>query len=187
MTTHRFLKRLLLTGCALGATSAQASLVDLQNGLIYDTDSDLVWLQDVNTDGVKNWDQAMQWASDFSYDDGSGNSIGDWRLPTLTELAHLMGPELGGTVGTFLADTTPFNGFVLGGRYWTSTETVVDSQEHAFTINGKFEQGTQLKSRDNYAWAVRANNGLVAVPLPSMAWLFNGLLMALFWRRKFKA
>lgn len=186
MNTQNLLKSLLLTGLGLSSAQAQASLYDLNNGLIYDTDSQLVWLQDANTDGAKNWDQAMQWASDFSYDDGAGNQYDGWRLPTLSELEHLLGPELGGSAGTFLSDTTPFYNFVSGGRYWTSTEQVVDSQEHAWTISGKIEQGTQIKSEAAFAWAVRDGNGVSPIPIPSMAWIFSGALFALLRRRKFR-
>lgn len=185
MTSHIFLKKVLLVGCMLAATQAQASLVDLNNGLIHDTDTNLVWLQEVNTLGYGDWDQAMQWASDFNYDDGAGNQYGGWSLPSLSQLNHLLTSELGGSPGTYLDVTTPFYGFVKGGKYWTSTETVVDSQEHAFTISGKLEQGTLLKSRDAYVWAVRSGDGVVPVSVPAMVWPFTVLLAALVGRRKF--
>ena len=184
MKSHTVFKKVLLVGCILAATQAQASLVDLNNGLIYDTDSNLVWLQDANTDGAKNWDQAIQWASDFIYDDGFGNQYEGWSLPSLSQLDHLLSTELGGSAGSLLTETAPFYNFVTGGRYWTSTETVGDSQEHAWTISGKLAQGTQIKSEAAYAWAVRSGNGIVPVPVPGMVWPFSVLLAVLMGRRK---
>jgi hypothetical protein len=68
------------------ATTAQAALIDRGNGLIYDSDQDLTWLQDANyartsgydVDGRMTWYQAMAWADGLIF-----GGYDDWRLPTV--------------------------------------------------------------------------------------------------------
>ena len=90
---------------ALGLSgAAQATLMNRGNGMIYDSDQDLTWLQDANyvvtsgyaaanavnngslatnnifTNGRMGWDAAMAWATGLSY-----GGYNDWRLPTITD------------------------------------------------------------------------------------------------------
>ena len=90
---------------ALGlAGTAQATLFDRGNGMIYDSDQDLTWLQDANyavtsgyaaanavdngpyaydnifTNGRMGWDAAMAWADQLVY-----GGYDDWRLPTIID------------------------------------------------------------------------------------------------------
>lgn len=68
---------------------ASAALINRGNGLIYDTDLDVTWMQDANyaqtsgydADGLMNWSQAVAWADQLTYG-GSSN----WRLPTTTDV-----------------------------------------------------------------------------------------------------
>ena len=65
--------------------SAHALLLDRGGGLIYDTDLDVTWLQDLNyamtssydTDGLMDWDQANTWATELEF-----GGFDNWRLPT---------------------------------------------------------------------------------------------------------
>jgi hypothetical protein len=68
-------------------TTAQATLIDRGNGMIYDTDQDLTWLQDANyastsgyndVDGLMTWHEAMTWADALVF-----GGYDDWRLPAL--------------------------------------------------------------------------------------------------------
>ena len=72
---------------ASGVSSvANAVLVDRGGGLIYDTDLNITWLSNANVNGLMNWDDAMAWASNFSYYDSVRNvTYTDWRLPTTTD------------------------------------------------------------------------------------------------------
>ncbi|MCH8493928.1 MAG: PEP-CTERM sorting domain-containing protein [Idiomarina sp.] len=70
------------------AASANATLIDRGNGLIYDSDQDITWLQDANyamtsgydTNGRMNWDDAITWVTNLSY-----GGYDDWRLPIITD------------------------------------------------------------------------------------------------------
>ncbi len=68
------------------SSTAQAALVDRGNGMIYDSDQNLTWLQDANyartsgyhATGWMAWSAAASWAA--------GLNVGgytDWRLPTV--------------------------------------------------------------------------------------------------------
>ncbi len=81
---------LLWTGLLISAVSgsAQATLIDRGNGMIYDSDQDLTWLQDANfaknsgydADGRMTWSNAMTWAQKLSF-----GGYEDWRLPNITD------------------------------------------------------------------------------------------------------
>lgn len=68
----------------LVAASADAALIDLGNGLIYDPLQDLTFVQDVrlartlgqDADGVFNWLDANAWVAGLTY-----AGYDDWRLP----------------------------------------------------------------------------------------------------------
>src|SRR5262245_17394520 len=74
---------------SLEARPANALLIDLGGGMIYDTDYDLTWLQDANysrtsgfdADGFMTWNEAMDWASGLVY-----SGYDDWRLPSAYDL-----------------------------------------------------------------------------------------------------
>ncbi len=68
---------------------SHAELIDRGNGLIYDTDLDITWLQNANygagsvyddgsdtTDGRMSWPNAVAWADTLVYE-----GYNDWRLP----------------------------------------------------------------------------------------------------------
>lgn len=85
--------------CAL--SQANATLFDRGNGMVYDSDQDLTWLQDANhaltsgyaaanlendggnddilSNGRMGWGAAMTWAGGLSH-----GGFEDWRLPTIT-------------------------------------------------------------------------------------------------------
>lgn len=82
-------KILLATGL-LFSLNAEAALYDRGSGLIYDDQTNLTWLQDVNYaktsgfdgDGLMNWDTAQTWVSNLVYHDSLRNiDLAGWRLP----------------------------------------------------------------------------------------------------------
>lgn len=103
---------------------ADATLFDRGGGLIYDSDLNITWLQDVNYantshyitpegrdvteysgggwgGGRMTWDEAVQWAAGLVY-----GGFNDWRLPKTVD-----GPYVGG-----------FDGTTTGGYLITSDE-----------------------------------------------------------------
>ena len=87
MNKYRVLAALLAAGMGM-AGEASAALIDRGNGLIYDSDLNITWLQDANyaktsghdADGLMNWTAATAWAANLSY-----GGYDDWRLPTTTD------------------------------------------------------------------------------------------------------
>jgi hypothetical protein len=77
----------LVLGLGL-STTASATLIDRGNGMIYDTDQNLTWLQDANyaktsgydADGKMNWANSMTWASNLVF-----GGYDDWRLAGITD------------------------------------------------------------------------------------------------------
>lgn len=71
---------------SFGVPSGNAALIDRGNGLIYDSDLDVTWLQDANYaetsgyaySGAMNWDTALVWADQLVY-----AGFTEWRLPEL--------------------------------------------------------------------------------------------------------
>ncbi len=71
-----------------GISTASATLIDRGNGMIYDSDQNLTWLQDANyaqtsgydTDGRMNWNAATTWADSLIY-----GGYSDWRLASVTD------------------------------------------------------------------------------------------------------
>ena len=116
----------LMTAAAMVALSgtvstAQAALISVGGGMIYDSTRDITWLADMNyaftsgyvasgvapgsafdpdtiwTDGRMGWNAANTWANNLVY-----GGFDDWRLPTLNS-----------------ADTTCSNNFNPGGGFST--------------------------------------------------------------------
>jgi hypothetical protein len=96
---------------ALGlSTTTQATLIDRGNGMIYDSDQDLTWLQDANYaktsghlpgrwKGNMLWEDASAWADGLVY-----GGFDDWRLPTVTASEYSYG--FNGQVAGYNVDTT---------------------------------------------------------------------------------
>jgi hypothetical protein len=162
--------------CALLiAGTAQAALQDrdLDGDTIvdafYDTDLDITWLRDANPYGKIRWDDAVAWASGYSF---AGYS--DWRLPTSdtcsgynctgSEMGHLWYVELGNSAGGPMTNTGGFQD-LQSGSYWSGTEHYrVSTHALAFdTIEGS-QFGAQ-KRNAFYVMAVRPGD-VPAVPEP---------------------
>jgi hypothetical protein len=81
-----------MLGAVLAPGLASAALIDRGNGLIYDTDRDVTWMQDANNaqttgydaDGLMNWTSAAAWADQLTY-----GGFSNWRLPTTTDIGLL--------------------------------------------------------------------------------------------------
>lgn len=105
--------------------SPRAELIDMGDETIYDTDSQITWLKDAGMAGVKNWDDAKEWADNLVF-----AGLDNWRLPividqihgyniTSSEMGYLYYIGLGNPAG-ILINTGPF--INLYGPFWTDTE-----------------------------------------------------------------
>jgi hypothetical protein len=175
----KFTKSIAL--CALLAASgvAQATLVDIGNGVIHDNGTGLYWLKNTNlgagtsyddgqsytiqsaTDGRMTWGSAVAWAANLVY-----GGYSDWRLPT-----------------TLLSDTTcsaTYSGSQSGGYGCTGSElghlfyTELGAIAHTSTLSSPnvalFENlpanefsvywsGTEFAANMDLAWAFYAYAG----------------------------
>ena len=96
---------------SITATNAEALLIDRGGGMIYDTDRDITWLQEMNYayvsgasgTGIFSWYEAQAWAEALVF-----GGFDDWRLPSMldasgtesftdNEIAHVYYTELGNT------------------------------------------------------------------------------------------
>ncbi|MET0027672.1 MAG: PEP-CTERM sorting domain-containing protein [Candidatus Thiodiazotropha sp.] len=104
----------LAASLLLLSASANATLIDRGNGLIYDDVLNLTWMQDANYastqgyahNGAMTWDDAMAWADGLVY-----QGYDDWRLPTMVDTGNpgcdfaLSGTDCGRDVQTTDGDT----------------------------------------------------------------------------------
>jgi hypothetical protein len=128
----------LCVGVLLSARPARADLIDLGNGMIYDTVQDLTWLQDLtfvqtsgfDADGRLTYDQAAAYVAGLSF-----GGYDDWRLPQsrnnelgkfsddeITSLVAQLGGHfseditIGGALRSYALPTSwsPFTGPLMG-------------------------------------------------------------------------
>jgi hypothetical protein len=180
----------ILMSCFL-SSPVYATLIDHGNGLIYDTDFSITWLQAPNNTNM-TWDQANTWAISLT----AGGVLG-WRLPSIShnfdtggEMGHLYFVELGNK-----ASFEPGWGLINKGLftnlqpfyYWSSTEMPGDP-ERAWGFD--FNEGypfVDYKTYPMYALEVHEGNiGATHTPIPGAVFLFApGLVGLAILRKKF--
>jgi len=139
---------------------------DNGDGTVTDNLTGLIWLEDANCFGTRNWDNALSDSNGLA--SGScgltdGSIAGDWRLPNRNELASLVdkayySPALPDTAGTGQwSEGDPFTG-VQSNVYWSST-TSANGTTFAWYVYmdlGYVDYG--YKSNNGYVWPVRGGN-----------------------------
>lgn len=80
MNDPKFFNFLGATILVIISTATHAQLFDRGNGLIYDSDQDLTWVQDPSMFPGGSWDAAMAWAENLEF-----GGFDDWRLPATTQ------------------------------------------------------------------------------------------------------
>ena len=176
--------RFLLSGLALAlglSVSAHGALVDMGDGTIYDTATQLTWLKNANSAGMMTWSQAVAWAA--SLNSGSGFAgLKGWRLPvtsqpdatcldqatpgvsfpaqghgyncTGSEMGYLYYISLGNAAGGLVTNSGPFTN-IRKNFYWSGTEYApIATHAWSFLLRNGF-QYYNLKTYSYYAWPVR--------------------------------
>jgi len=162
--------------------SVQATLVDMNDGTIYDTATQLSWLKNANTAASPmTWDQAVAWAATLNIGNGFAGLKG-WRLPATTqpdatcsyqatpgssfplqgygqnctgsEMGYLYYVSLGNAAGGLLTTTGPFTG-IQANDYWSGTEYAPNAVSAWFFFFFNGFQNNNKKENYYYAWAVR--------------------------------
>lgn len=162
------------------ATTAQAALIDRGNGMIYDSDQELTWLQDANyaktsgydADGQMTWGQAMTWASNLSY-----GGYNDWRLPSVTDNGNdgcnfgWSGTDCGYNVDTSGSELAYMWYEILGNISvydtsgnifqpgWGLTSTSADGVDILNLQSLAYWSGTECPSCTNSAWGFDTSSG----------------------------
>ncbi len=173
----------LFAAAAMGlvlSTSANATLIDRGNGMIYDSDQDLTWLQDANyaqtsgydTDGRMNWGAATTWADGLSY-----GGYDDWRLASVTDNGNdgcnwgYSGTDCGYNVDTSgselaymwydILGNTPFYDTSGSGSQsgWGLTSTSADGVDILNLQSGLYWSGLEYAPNTSNAWGFATDYG----------------------------
>jgi hypothetical protein len=209
-----FLFTLLLSFSIMG--TANATLTDNGNNLIYDSDLNITWYDPITTS--MSWSAAMSWAASLTV---GGTTAGSWRLPTTVDGPYVWGYDGTGTTGynittsemgylyyvdlgnkgyyatdgtnpqpgwTLLSNKGPFTNLRPDTYYWSGTETeFTPYPTQAWVFTfGTGGQTVSYTYSDWYALAVHPGN-VNPVPIPAAVWLLgSGLIGLIGLRRKFQ-
>ena len=179
---------------ATASTLAQATLIDLGGGMIYDDTLNVTWLQNANyaetsgyddtlygtdTGGAMTWADATVWASNLNY-----GGYSDWRLSDVTPSVN----ELASVRNDFT--TSGFDPFInhLSRKFITGSTLSTNGMPYAFET--KFGNTFTTQTHQKYqAWAVRdgrGNSGVNPVPEPGTLVLLSLGLFSLTARTRKK-
>jgi hypothetical protein len=136
--------------------AAQAGLVSLGDGTVKDTNTNLIWLQNWNVNGLRNWATQKAWAETGL--DGFASS-NDWVLPSISQYADLY------TAYGDLTLVPQFTNVQPGYYYWSGTEILPAIRAWIFSpdIGGQYV-GSEVSRF--FAVAVRPGDVTASVPEP---------------------
>lgn len=180
--------RLFLT-VAIGlplSSSASATLIDRGNGMIYDSDQDITWLQDANyamtsgydADGRMGWAEAKTWADNLVF-----GGYDDWRLASVIDdndngcmkddgsYVRYNGSDCGYNVDTSDSELAYMWYDILGntpyadtnGNYpqagWGLTSTSADGVDILNLESNRYWSGTEYAPNSSFAWFFDTDTG----------------------------
>ena len=136
--------------------AAQAGLVSLGDGTVKDTNTNLIWLQNWNVNGLQNWATQKNWA-ETTLDGFAGSS--DWQLPSINEYNDLFDAYHD------LTQVAEFTNVQQSNLYWSRTEIKAGRSALAFPAAS---HGANLNDESNplFAVAVRLDDVTASVPEP---------------------
>ena len=137
------------------AGAAQAALVSLGDGTVKDTNTNLIWLQNWNVNGLAFWPTQKAWA-ETTLDGFAGSD--DWVLPTISQYGDLF------TAYGSLRLVPQFTNVQLTLGYWSGTEVAGLNAWIFFPDNGG--GGAVGQFNRVYAVAVRPGDVTASVPEP---------------------
>ena len=160
----KLLKSLAAAAAMVALTgAAQAALDSLGNGTVRDTNTNLIWLQNWNVNGIANWGAQKTWA-ETTLDGFAGSN--EWRLPEISEYGALLTAYGDLTLRAEFANVQP-------GFYWSGTEVVPGIVAWTFVP----DVGLQLVGfQDFQFFAVAVRPGDVAASVPEPQTLALALL-----------
>ena len=148
-------------GCACSGNVTGTRWCDNGDGTVTDMTTCLVWLKNASWGGVKEWEDCTSHddantragllcagATDAGLTDGS--VVGDWRLPTKTELHNLANGDEAVRSGSMRAFTGVQYSF-----YWSSTMYESDLSIAWDVEMHSGDVGYHDKDYDLYVWPVR--------------------------------
>lgn len=137
------------------AGTAQAGLIDLLDGTVKDTNTNLIWLKDWNVNGQRDWATQKAWA-ETTLDGFAGSN--DWVLPSISQLGDLY------TAYGNLTLVSQFSN-VQSNNYWSGTEiSIPNIAKYIDAFGGK--QREAFMSDSLFAVAVRTGDVTASVPEP---------------------
>jgi hypothetical protein len=184
------------------ARPVYTELIDRGGGLIYDTDRNITFLQDMNYaqtisydgDGRMTWDEANQFIEYMNETIQFGYT--NWRLPTAlnedgsgpvegfyatgSEMGHLYYTELGNErrisgLEPEFEHRGPFINYTEDGYwYWSSTETAHDPSLSWYFAFYNGDQAHSGKELDNHVWPVRDGDVVPAIDA-ILEYFYNGV------------
>lgn len=162
------------------SVSGHATLIDMGDGTIYDTDLQLSWMKDANyantlgydADGLMTWSAAVTWANSLN-DSGGFAGLTGWRLPIVTDTGNdgcnwgSSGTDCGYNVDTSTGEMAHLYYDELGNMAYCDTSNNCPQSGWGLNNTGPFKNlqthvywsGTEYATNTNLAWDFYFNFG----------------------------
>ena len=134
------------------AGTAQATLVNLGNGTVKDTATNLIWLQNWNVNGQQDWSTQKAWADNLSF---AGSDA--WVLPSIGQYTTLFAEVGNQTLVPQFTNVQP-------DFYWSGTEFSPGFAWFFYPVIGG--QSAANETSRFFAVAVRPGDVTASVPEP---------------------